>query len=123
MSDPTSRAARTAPCTVTWCDAAAHPADEANHHFAGVATFPGVDGSDTQVLIVQAGPSGRDLPDPHIVLRRSAGTLWAQLDFVPGEALILAEIFAAIDPADMVRIAAALATAAAVIDPDEEAGE
>lgn len=114
---------RTIPCPVTWCDAATHPADDPNRHAAAVATFPGADGSDIEVLIVQAGPAFGDMLDPHIVLRRSAGTIYAQLDFMPGEALILAEMFAALDPTDLVRIAAALASAAVVIDPDAEAGE
>lgn len=113
----------TIPCPVVWCDAATHPADDPNRHAAAVATFPGGDDSDIEVLVVQAGPAGWDMLEPHIVLRRSAGTIWAQLDFIPGEALILAEVLAALDSTDQIRLAAALASAAMVIDPDAEAGK
>lgn len=119
----TMRKPTTVPCTVTWCDSSTHPADQPNRHYAHVATFPvTTDASDIEIVLLQAAPDNYPM-EPHIALRRTLGTLWAQLDMTPGEALILAEMFAALDPTDLVRIAAALAAAAttlAAADPEAD---
>jgi hypothetical protein len=115
----------TIPCSVVWCDSASHVLDSGGyHHLASVATFTGTDGSDLEILLAQVEMvTGPSLP-PHIIVRRSIGSLSGQFDFISGEAQLLAELLVAIDPTEVVRVAAALGTAAAVLaDEYEEDGQ
>lgn len=120
MSNPT-----TLPCTVQWCDSDTHPNRDRIAHRALFGTFAG-----GVVHIVLSWVEFTDRPSMGPTLRLSradASTLSDTVDLIPGEARLLAELFARLDASEILQFAQAFKRGAekleeTLLDIDEREG-
>ncbi|MBC6458454.1 hypothetical protein [Actinomadura sp. HBU206391] len=108
---------RMTPCQVTWCGFSSHPtAADVIHHRATVAEYAG---GHVSIRLVWAEHTRGMSLDPHMHVIRTDTYPDVPLDFTPGDAVILAQVLAVLDPTEILQFARSLIDGAEVL---EEAG-
>lgn len=103
---------RMTPCTVTWCESASHPAEKILRHRATVAEYAG---GHVSIRLVWAEHTSRPSLDPHMHVVRGDTYPGVPLDLTPGDALILAQVLAVMDPTEVLQFARSLVDGGEVI--------
>lgn len=115
MNDPTSRAARTTRCPVTWC--AIGPHEQGTAHFAPVIDFQMTGATDVSIDIAEHELIG----GRRVLCSLSVGAddpNAEHLELTPDTAYGIAQVVAAMDPAFIVQFAERLAFAALTLKPE-----